>query len=94
MLAGHAVFYERDGSMHLESVAVDPLHQGQGIGKALIAHVEGRAAARGLPAVDLYTNAVMTANAAMYGRLGYREIGTRVHGGYARVFFIKRLRQL
>ena len=75
----------------LESVAVDPAHQGHGIGRSLIAHAEQVARDAGLSAVDLYTNAHMTENLRLYPSLGYDLIDRRREDGFDRVFFRKSL---
>ena len=40
---------------------------------------------------NLASNAAMTANLALYPRLGYRRTGRRVENGYDRVYFEKEL---
>ena len=90
-LQGFIVFFDRDGAMFLENVAVLPQAAGQGIGKALIAHCEGRARALGLGSVQLYTNEKMVENLSIYPRLGYAEVARRREDGFDRVFFEKRL---
>ncbi|HYW29781.1 MAG TPA: GNAT family N-acetyltransferase [Gaiellales bacterium] len=88
-VAGALVTRPLGRSLLLESVAVDPASQGRGIGRALIACAERQAAGLGLEAVELYTNAAMTANLALYPHLGYVETGRRTEDGYDRVFFRK-----
>ena len=61
------------------SVAVDPSAHGRGHGRALLSHAEHRARANGKTALALYTNALMTRNIALYGRLGFQEIGRRAN---------------
>lgn len=78
-------------SLLLESVAVDPAHQGLGIGRTLVEHAETLAAGAGLEAVELYTNQAMTENLRLYPRLGYVETGRRSEDGYRRVYFRKTL---
>lgn len=90
-LLGFITFYPRDGHMLLESVAVLPQAAGRGIGKALIAHCEAATRAQGLAEVQLYTNAKMTGNLALYPKLGYREAGRRREDGFERVYFVKPL---
>ena len=90
-VAGALVTRPHGGALLLESVAVDPSLQGRGIGRALIADAEAQAAELGLEAVELYTNAAMTANLALYPRLGYAEVGRRTEDGFDRVFFRKRV---
>ena len=72
-------------------VAGDPAAQGQGVGRRLAAAVERMAAEAGARAVELYTNAAMTENQALYPRLGYRETGRRREDGFDRVFYRKDL---
>ncbi len=55
------------------SVAVAPAVQGRGLGRELMRFAEGRARALGRPTLRLFTNARMTRNLALYGRLGYVE---------------------
>lgn len=55
----------------VENVAVDPVHQGNGHGKRLMAHAERVAASLGHPEIRLYTNQRFAENIALYRRLGY-----------------------
>lgn len=75
----------------IENIAIDPGHQGRGIGRSLMALAETYAGDRRIPELRLYTNAAMTENLAIYPRLGYRETGRRTINGFERVFFSKRL---
>ena len=88
-VAGFVVFYKRDKCVHLENVAVDPQHQGLGLGVQMIKHVEAAAAEQQAGAVELYTNAKMTENLKLYPYLGYREVGRWHEDGFDRVFFKK-----
>jgi len=88
-IAGALVTRRAGDALLLESVAVAPAFQGRGIGGALIAFAEAQAADLGLGAVELYTNAAMTDNLALYPRLGYDEVERRTEDGYDRVFFRK-----
>lgn len=88
---GYAVFYPQAGAMHLENVAVLPALSGRGIGRMLVAHCEAAARRARMPAVELYTNAKMTANLAIYPHLGYRITGRHHEDGFDRVFFRKDL---
>ena len=90
-VAGFVVAYSRGDHWHLENVAVDPKAQGRGLGRHLIEAVERMAAARGARAVELYTNAAMTENQALYPRLGYCETGQGREDGFDRVFYRKAL---
>ncbi len=71
----------------IESIAVLPAYQGQGIGKLLLVHAENLASSLGLGEVRLYTNAAFASNIAFYARRGYADFlherlvdgGTAVH---------------
>ena len=88
-VAGFVVYYQRDDCVHLENVAVDPQHQGLGLGIQLIKYVEAAAAQLKVGAVELYTNAKMTENLKLYPYLGYVEVGRWHEDGFDRVFYKK-----
>ena len=90
-LLGFIVFFEDEGAMQLENVAVSPAATGQGIGKALVAFCETEARRKGLTRVSLYTNEKMTENLNIYPHLGYHETERRTEHGFNRVFFEKRV---
>jgi len=90
-IVGFCVHYPREDHMHLENVAVDPRFAGQGLGGALIAHIEAAATATGLVAVELYTNIHMTENHTLYPALGYIETDRRREDGFDRIFYRKEL---
>ncbi len=90
-IAGFIVFYPRGDHVHLENVAVEPARQGRGVGRKLIAFAERRARQLGYHRIELYTNAKMSENLALYPRLGYREFGRRIEDGFDRVYFTKAL---
>jgi ribosomal protein S18 acetylase RimI-like enzyme len=75
----------------IENVAVDPAHQGAGVGRALLGFAEDTAREVGLDAIRLYTHEKMSENLALYVRLGYSEFERRDEGGFARVFLSKDL---
>jgi ribosomal protein S18 acetylase RimI-like enzyme len=87
---GFIVFYDEDGHIMLENVAVLPRAAGRGVGKKLIGFCE-EAARRRRMNVHLYTNEKMTENLAIYPRLGYVEVGRRTENGFNRVYFEKTL---
>ncbi len=88
---GYVVARPKGEDWLLENVAVAPEAQGTGLGKRLIERAEAEGAARGFARVVLYTNAKMTANLALYPRLGYVETGRGREDGFDRVFFVKPL---
>ena len=75
----------------LDNIAVRPDHQGQGIGRRLIAFAESEARRLGYTELRLYTHATMTRNIALYTRLGFAETGRGRESGYDRVFMRKRI---
>lgn len=92
-LAGYVVLL-RDKSadaLFLENIAVAPSLQGRGIGRALLDWSETTARDLGRSAIELYTNAQMTENLALYPHLGYVETDRRREDGFDRVFFRKTL---
>ena len=88
---GYVVARPKGQDWLLENVAVAPDAQGGGLGRRLIARAEAEGAARGFARVVLYTNAKMTANLALYPRLGYVKTDQRREHGLDRVFFAKPL---
>lgn len=85
------VIYPKEDALFIENIAVDPAIQRKGHGRALLGFAEREARHRGLKALRLYTNAMMTENLAYYPRLGFRETERREEDGYSRVFFEKRV---
>jgi ribosomal protein S18 acetylase RimI-like enzyme len=88
-VAGLIVLEPADDHVLIENVAVDPAHQGAGVGRALLAHAEEFARDRGTGEVRLYTNVAMVENQRLYRRLGYQEDGRRIGDGFQRVYFSK-----
>ncbi|MFD2262679.1 GNAT family N-acetyltransferase [Lacibacterium aquatile] len=62
------------GTAHLliENLAVDPAAQGQGVGRALMAHAQQLAHDQGLAELRLYTNKLFEANIRFYRGLGFK----------------------
>ncbi len=54
-------------------VAVDPSHQGRGLGKRMVAEAEAWLAAAGMPKVQLLVRETNQAVLAFYERLGYAK---------------------
>ncbi|MFJ8693478.1 GNAT family N-acetyltransferase [Streptomyces roseolilacinus] len=77
--------------LYLDSIAVHPGAQGTGLGRRLLAFVEDRARALGLPQVRLLTNVMMWENRRMYDRYGYEVVERRKDGPYDRVHYRKSL---
>lgn len=90
-LTGFIVFYPQGDAMHLENIAVMPFAHGKGIGRQLMNYCEERAIALGCHVIELYTNEKMSANLAIYPKLGYLETDRRIEDGFHRVYFRKQL---
>ena len=89
--AGVLVLEDGEDGLLLDNLAVAPAAQGRGHGRAMIAFAEQEARRRGYAEIRLYTNALMTENRALYGRLGFRETGHVTEKGYDRVYMAKAL---
>ena len=55
----------------IENIAVDPGHQGKGLGDALLIHAESLAGKLSFAETRLYTNEAFVSNIAFYERRGY-----------------------
>jgi ribosomal protein S18 acetylase RimI-like enzyme len=90
-IVGVIVFGNDDEGFFVDNVAVDPRHQGSGIGRALLEHAESAARRAGFDSMYLYTHELMTENLALYLRAGYVEYDRRLHGDARLVYLRKRL---
>jgi ribosomal protein S18 acetylase RimI-like enzyme len=80
-----------DEGFVVDNVAVDPSHQGSGVGRALLEHAEDAARRAGFDSIYLYTHETMTENLALYARLGYVEYDRRLLRGACLVYLRKNL---
>jgi ribosomal protein S18 acetylase RimI-like enzyme len=76
---------------NVDNVAVDPSHQGIGVGKALLEHAEAAARNAGFDSIHLYTHERMAENLALYSRIGYVEHDRRLLGEAGLVYLRKKL---
>jgi ribosomal protein S18 acetylase RimI-like enzyme len=76
-IAGMVVLTVDDEGFCVDNVAVDPPHQGSGVGRALLEHAEAEARRAGFDSIYLYTHELMTENQALYARIGYVEYDRR-----------------
>jgi ribosomal protein S18 acetylase RimI-like enzyme len=88
-IVGVLVIEPRAAGLFVETLAIDPARQREGLGCRLMAFAEAAARRQGRVAVELYTNAVMTGALGLYRALGYHEIRRRHEDGYARVYLRK-----
>jgi ribosomal protein S18 acetylase RimI-like enzyme len=76
-ILGLAVLGVDDEGFFIDNVAVDPSHQGLGVGKSLLEHAESAARDAGFDSIYLYTHERMIENLALYERIGYVEYDRR-----------------
>jgi tRNA threonylcarbamoyladenosine biosynthesis protein TsaE len=76
------------GNFHVRRVAVDPAHQRQGIGRALMAWAEAEAQRRECTSVSAGVRVAVGGNIAFYRQLGYEVEGERRHEGYERATWL------
>jgi ribosomal protein S18 acetylase RimI-like enzyme len=90
-ILGLVVMGVDDQGFFVDNVAVDPSHQGIGVGKALLEHAESAARDAGFDSVYLYTHERMVENLALYERIGYVEYDRRPVGEAHLVYLRKNL---
>jgi ribosomal protein S18 acetylase RimI-like enzyme len=88
-IVGLVVLGVGDEGFFVDNVAVDPSHQGQGVGKALLEHAEIAARDAGFDSIYLYTHERLVENLALYARIGYVEYDRRLHAG-ARIVYLRK----
>lgn len=71
---GYLIADPVDGAAHIEQISVHPSAARRGLGRGLIAHLDGWAAAAGLGALTLTTFSRVPWNAPYYARLGFRVL--------------------
>jgi GNAT superfamily N-acetyltransferase len=84
----------REDALYVGKLAVDPDHQGEGIGRALLDAAENAARAASLPALELQTRVEMTENHAAFTAMGFVLAGETAHPGYDRPTSITMRREL
>jgi ribosomal protein S18 acetylase RimI-like enzyme len=90
-VVGLIVLAVDDEGFSIDNVAVDPSHQGTGVGRALLESAEVAARRAGFDSIYLFTHERMTENLALYARVGYVEYDRRLHGGASLVYLRKSL---
>jgi ribosomal protein S18 acetylase RimI-like enzyme len=90
-LIGVLVIEPHPDHLFIDTIAIDPAHHGQGLGRTPMLFAETEARRRRLPEIHLYTHERMTESLPFYAALGFTETARRIEGGYARVYFLRRL---
>lgn len=85
-VSGYMVAWPEPDAYFIDNIAVDPECQGEGLGRCLIEHAAAEATRLRLPALRLYTNAVMSENLSMYAHLGFVETHRVFEKGFHRVY--------
>jgi GNAT superfamily N-acetyltransferase len=74
----------------LDVIAVEPLYQGNGVGKLFLEFAETEARRQGFASIYLYTHEKMIESQALYTRIGYVEYDRRVEHGLSRIYMRKK----
>jgi ribosomal protein S18 acetylase RimI-like enzyme len=85
-IKAYMVSWPEEDAHFIDNIAVDPEHQGRGLGRRLIEHAAMEARRLRLPAVRLHTNVAMTENLAMYAHFGFVETHRATEHGFQRVY--------
>ena len=108
--AGHVVVLEINGTVEgyliswpkmeayfVDNIAVEPAHQGLGLGRALMEYAVREAKRHNLSAIRLCTNSTMTENLAIYAHMGFVETHRvlesqfNIETGFPRVYMCRSL---
>jgi len=96
-VGGYLISWPKMEAYFIDNIAVDPAHQGLGLGRQLMEYAVREAKRHNLSAIQLYTNATMTENLAMYAHMGFvethRVMETQFHieTGFPRVYMCRML---
>jgi ribosomal protein S18 acetylase RimI-like enzyme len=90
-VVGALVLCIKDEGFLLDVIAVEPSHQGTGVGRLMLEFAEAEARRQGFDSIYLYTHEKMTENQALYKKIGYVEYDRRYEVGLARVYMRKKL---
>ncbi len=88
---GMVVLTPNGDHMLLQSMGINPAHQGFGFGRTLLRFSERLARSMGMSSIKLYTNSLMERNQKIYKRNGYRETYRTAYDWGWRVHMEKRL---
>jgi GNAT superfamily N-acetyltransferase len=83
---GYMIAWPEPDAYLIDNIGVDPAAQGGGLGRCLINHAVSQTDRLGLPALRLFTNALMSENLAMYAHIGFVETHRSVEKGFHRVY--------
>lgn len=78
------ILTDKGDTLYLGKLAVAGDWRGSGLARVMIEHAVTRARALGRPTVTLQTRVELTANHAVFERLGFVETGRSAHPGFSR----------
>lgn len=90
-LVGVLVLVYEPENILIYSVAINPEHQKQGLGRRLLVWAEQQAVQDGYKSIRLYTNARFEDNILLYKHFGYQEIRRESFINSTLVHMVKRL---
>jgi GNAT superfamily N-acetyltransferase len=94
ILAGSAIWTEKDGGLYLARLAVAPAWRGRGIAKALVAAAEAAARVAAQPRIHLSTRLALLDNRRLFAACGFVETTREAHPGYAEPTFVNMEKRL
>lgn len=90
-VSGFLIGWPEADAYFIENIGVEPASQGGGFGRRLMDYATLQARRFRLPALRLYTHALMSENLALYARLGFVETHRVREDGFDRVYLEKKL---
>uniref|UniRef100_UPI0039EFE2D9 GNAT family N-acetyltransferase n=1 Tax=Bordetella sputigena TaxID=1416810 RepID=UPI0039EFE2D9 len=91
VIAGAVLLTQDHDSIKINNLVVGPAEQGKGYGRELMLFAERMARSKNLPALTLFTNALMHENIALYTKTGFVITDRKSEAGFDRVYFRKQL---
>jgi ribosomal protein S18 acetylase RimI-like enzyme len=86
LVVGYLIGWPETDAYFIDNIAIDPMRQGEGLGRKLIDHAIQEARRLGFLAVRLYTNVAMNENLSMYAHLGFSETHQAWENGFHRIY--------
>lgn len=91
VIAGAVLLTQDHDSIKINNLVVGEAEQGKGYGRELMLFAERMARSKNLPALTLFTNALMHENIALYTKTGFVITGRKNEAGFDRIYFRKQL---
>ena len=94
---GYLISWPKTEAYFVDNIAVDPVHQGSGLGRQLMEYAVREAKRHNLSAISLCTNSTMTENLAIYAHMGFVETHRvlesqfNIETGFPRVYMCRTL---